>query len=56
MLLPLSRRHFGFLKRSPPVTVAVESTVTGDGDVLCVERIKRRGTALGRNTFEPLGT
>ena len=54
MLLPLSRSHLGFLERSPPIAVAVEGTVTGDGDVLCVERIERAGATLGRDALKPL--
>ena len=54
MFLPLSRRHLGFLEGTPPIAISVEGSVTGDGDVLCIERIERRGTTFGRNTFEPL--
>ena len=54
MFLPLSRRHLGFLERSSPVTVTVEGTVTGDGDILCVTGIERRGAAFGGYSFEPL--
>ena len=54
VFLPLTRSHLGFLKRTPPVAVAVEGSKAGDGDVLCVARIERRCAALGRDAFEPL--
>ena len=54
VFLPLSRRHLGFLERSPPIAVTIEGTVSGDGDVLSVERIKRAGTPFGGDAFEPL--
>ena len=53
MFLPLCGRHLGFLDRSPPIAVAVEGAMTGDGDVLGVECVERGGAALGRDTFEP---
>ena len=54
VFLPLARSHLAFLERTPPVAVAVERTMAGDGDILCAARIERRGATLGRNTLEPL--
>jgi hypothetical protein len=41
VFLPLTRSHFAFLERTPPIAVSVESTETGDSDVLCVACVKR---------------
>ena len=54
VFLPLRRCHFAFLEGTPPIAVTVESAVTGNGYVLCVKGIERRGATFGRDAFEPL--
>ena len=54
VFLPLSGSHLALLQRSPPVAVAVEGAMTGDGDILRAACIQRTGAALGGNALEPL--